>query len=142
MTDARGHLLTGRDGAGAVGHGWDSAALTPLPLVRGRAPRSGTEVVLPADLASGASVHLGDRIRVATATTRAAFTVTGIVATLPGRHLTREAPVFFRGDVARRISGLGDRADLIAVVLRPGADAHRRRDAHSQCIAVAAICGC
>ena len=37
--------------------------------------------------------------------------------------MTREAPIFFRSDVARRLSGTGDRADLIALLLAPGADA-------------------
>ena len=46
----------------------------------------------------------------------------GIAATRPGQRMTREAPVFFRDDVARRISGTGSRADLIALLLTPGAD--------------------
>ncbi len=44
-----------------------------------------------------ASIHVGDRIRIATATTRASFTVAGIAATRPGHRLTREAPDLLPG---------------------------------------------
>ena len=48
--------------------------------------------------------------------------VHGVGIAAPGGHDTsREAPVFFRDDVAARLSGTGGRADLIAVVLAPSA---------------------
>ena len=57
-------------------------------------------------------------------------------------RLTREAPIFFRGDVARRLSGTGDRADLIGVVARPGADAQRRRDSACATCSRSPACAC
>ena len=122
VIDRRGQLLTGTDRAPSVGHGWGSAALTPVALTSGHAPRESTQIVLAADLATRGSVQLGDRLRVVTATTRQGFTVVGTAAARAGHHSSREAAVFFRDDVATRLSGTGGRADLIGILLRPGAD--------------------
>jgi putative ABC transport system permease protein len=123
-----GRLLTGRDGSPSVGHGWSSAALTPFVLTRGHAPRSPTEIVLGAELARHGAVGLGSRIRVVTGGSHALFTVAGIAAAPAGIAISREAPVFFRDDVAARLSGTGDRADLIGVLLARGASEHAVAD--------------
>jgi putative ABC transport system permease protein len=123
VIDARGHVLTGRHGVAAVGHGWESAALTPFALASGHAPRSAGEIVVTGELAHRGSLRLGDHLRVVTATSRESVIVAGIATAPAAPRLTREAPIFFRSDVARRLSGTGDRADLIALLLEPGAAA-------------------
>ena len=122
VIDRDGRLLTGRDEAPPVGHGWASAELTPFVLTSGHLPRSSTETVLATDLAARGSVQLGDRVQVVTANTRSSFTVVGAAAASSGHRLSRESAVFFRDDVAARLSGSSDRADLIGVLLEPGAD--------------------
>ena len=120
LLDRRGRLLTGPDRVPAVGHGWDSAALTPFALRAGHAPRSPDELVLAGDLAARGPARLGDRLELLSASGRQSFTVAGIAATR--QRLSRESPVFFRDDVAARLSGGGERADLIGVLLKPGTD--------------------
>src|SRR4051812_20503339 len=71
VVDERGHLLTDAD----VGHGWSSAALTPLRLKSGHRPTRAADIVVDA-AASGAT--LGERLRVDTTAGRRTFTVVGI----------------------------------------------------------------
>src|SRR5262245_14700418 len=100
-------------GGSLTGHGWSSAALTPLHLVAGGPPRGSGDVVL--DAASGSRV--GDRVEVATAAGRRVFTVSGLVPA------SSQDAAFFRDDVARSLSGSGSRVDLVGLVAAPGVDA-------------------
>ena len=101
-----GRVVTGRDGSPSVGHGWASAALTPFALTSGHAPRSPAEIVL------------GGRLRRACGRSRSATAPRSrprLARPLHGRRhrsashrgarSSREAPVFFRDDVAARLSG-------------------------------------
>jgi putative ABC transport system permease protein len=108
----RSFAVTGADGASLTGHGWSSAALTPLHLVAGAPPRGAGDVVL--DAASGSGV--GDRVEVATAAGRRVFTVRGLVPA------SSQDAAFFRDDVAQTLSGSGSRADLVGLVAAPGVD--------------------
>src|SRR5262245_48887588 len=110
-------VVTGRGVLDTVGHGWASAAVTPYRLTDGHAPRAAGEVVVP--LAS--RFHAGDRVRVLTAEGSRWFAVSG----------TARGPapaVFFRDDVAATLSADARRADLLAVVTRPEADAEQVAD--------------
>ncbi len=103
------------------GHGWASAALQPLVLTGGRAPNAPGDVVVEEGLARAGAVRLGDRLRIATgASGPRRFTVVGIAAPDAGPMDT--PAVFFREDVARELSGTGERVELVGLTLRPGAD--------------------
>lgn len=103
------------------GHGWASAALQPLTLAAGHAPRQPGDVVAEEGLARAAAVRLGDRLRIATgASTPTGFTVVGIAAS--NSRPTEMPALFFREDVARELSGTGGRVELVGLTLRPGAD--------------------
>ena len=133
VVDPYGRLLRGSDDAPSVGHGWESAALTPYRLTSGHAPQGAGEVVLDAQLAADGSFHPGDQLRILTTTSAHTFTVAGIAAAPHDSDASREAAVFFRDDVAARLSGNGNRVDLIGILTQRGADpkvvAERVRDA-------------
>src|SRR5262245_17770763 len=112
VVDGHGRLLT-VDGDVPSGHGWRSAALTPLTLTSGRAPTAAGEVVVDASLAAEGDVRLGERLRVSGRSS----TVVGITTAAPDHP-----SVFVRDDVAAMLSGTGTRADLIGLLTEPGAD--------------------
>lgn len=84
----------------ALGHGWESAALTPFTLARGRAPRSDDEVVVDADFA-GATLQAGER----------AYRVVGVTA----QALPSQDTVFFTTREARRLAGRQGMVSAIGV---------------------------
>ena len=122
LIDSSGKLLTGSGDTPPVGHGWESAALAPIVLTRGRAPRGAREAVLISDLAERGGIELGDRVWIVTPTRRERFRVVGTAASPSGQSFTREAAVYFARGVAARLSGTVSRADLIGLLLEPGAD--------------------
>ena len=126
IVDPRGHRLGGAGGEHPDGHGWSSAALAGLVLAEGRVPRDRADVVLDAGLAGG--VHAGERVRITTASGVESFTVVGIAAPSPGHAPSSSPAVYFRDDVAARLSGTGDRVELIGIVARPGTNVHALAD--------------
>ena len=80
---------------------------TPFALTRGRAPRSPAEIVLDGRLSPRTrSISLGRPLQIATATARGQLHGRRHRAAPSDRRLpAREAPVFFRDDVAARLSG-------------------------------------
>jgi putative ABC transport system permease protein len=101
-------------GQRALGHAWDSAALTPYALTAGAAPGAGEIVVEPTS-----GLKPGDRVDVAARGETATFRVAG-VAGAP-RSSTQSA-VFFSAADAARLSGYPGKADVIGVFTEPGAD--------------------
>lgn len=110
--------------AGSIpGHGWASAALEPLVLAAGRAPRGLHDVVIEEQLAHTGPIHLGERLLIASGASRPRpFTVAGIAAPDTGRGSAGTPAVFFREDVARELSGTGGRVELVGLTLLPGAE--------------------
>ncbi|MET7642143.1 ABC transporter permease [Streptomyces sp. NPDC005426] len=107
-------------GASAVGRSWPSAALTGYELSGGRAPRSGSEVVVDAALADAGprvTLHVGGAAR--------QYTVSGVAA---GGHRGGAPAVFFTGTRLTELAGHPDTVDAIGVVAERGvsADALRR----------------
>ncbi|MEU7894578.1 FtsX-like permease family protein [Nonomuraea sp. NPDC049152] len=84
----------------ALGHGWESAALTPFTLARGRAPRSDDEVVVDANFA-GTTLQAGER----------AYRVIGVTA----QALPSQDTVFFTTREARRLAGRQGMVSAIGV---------------------------
>ena len=95
---------------GAVGHAWDSAALTPYTLT-GTAPASG-EVVVDAEFARANNLAIGARLPVAAHGTAAEYRVTGI-ATAP--QPMRDGALFFSQSDAERLAGHPGRVDAVGV---------------------------
>jgi putative ABC transport system permease protein len=120
--DRHARILKGENGSASVGHGWESAALTPYLLQSGHAPTRAGDVVVDAHLATTGGLHVGDRLRILTIGGPATFRVAGIARTPPSQRLPEQAAVFFRSDQAARLSGAADRVDLLGIITRPGAD--------------------
>ncbi|MEU6407457.1 FtsX-like permease family protein [Microbispora sp. NPDC046933] len=77
----------------ALGHGWESAGLTPFTIARGRPPRESGEVVV--DARSGLSVGSALRVR------GEAYRIVGVTA----QALPSQDTVFFSTAEARRLAG-------------------------------------
>lgn len=122
VVDRQGHRLESDEGQHPTGHGWGSAALTPLVVTAGHEPRTAEDVVLGASLAARGPVQLGDPLQIRTSFGAGRFTVAGIASPPPGRAPSLTPAVYFRDDVAARLSGTGTSVDLIGVVVRPGAE--------------------
>src|SRR5436190_4301109 len=127
--DRHGRLIKGENGALPLGHGWESAQLTPYVLTSGHGPTRRSEVVVDEWVASRGAVHVGQRLRVLTAAGAETFTVAGIAGHTRVQQLPEQAAVFFRTDVAARLAGGGGRVDLLGILTRRGADTGRVADA-------------
>ncbi|MGW2477824.1 FtsX-like permease family protein [Streptomyces sp. NPDC001665] len=84
-------------GREALGHGWDSAVLTPFTLAAGRAPKADDEVV--ADAASG--LHVGSRLKAQTPAGPGSYRVVGVTR----QHLSSQSTLFFSPARAARLAG-------------------------------------
>ncbi|MEU4419653.1 FtsX-like permease family protein [Actinoplanes sp. NPDC024001] len=120
-------VLTG-EGAPALGHGWQSAALAPFTMTAGRAPAGPEEVALDAALAERAGVTVGGSVRLAVGSHASTYRVSGI-AGLPGGETGRQSALFFTDDRARELTGRPDRVDTIGVLAAPGAGGAQLADA-------------
>ena len=120
--DRHGRILKGENGSPSVGHGWESAVLTPYLLTGGRAPTHASDVVVDAHLATAGALQVGDRLRILTTGGPATFRISGIAGTRRSRRLPEQAAIFFRTDAAARMSGHAARVDLLGIITRPGAD--------------------
>jgi putative ABC transport system permease protein len=127
VVDRRGRLLKGENGAPPIGHGWESAALTPYVLTSGHPPVRRSDVVVDARLASRGALQVGEQLHILTTAGRSTYTVSGIAGAAPS--LPQQAAVFFRADVAADLLDAGGRVDLLGVITRPGADPARVADA-------------
>ncbi|MFJ8596412.1 FtsX-like permease family protein [Streptomyces sp. NPDC093598] len=102
----------GDDGRKALGHGWNSASLTPFTLADGRAPKAADEVVV--DAASGQRV--GGRLKAVTPAGPASYTVVGVTA----QHLSSQRTVFFSPAQAERLAGRPGQVTAIGVFPNDG----------------------
>jgi len=101
-----GKVVPGPDGTPSWGHPWNSAPLTPFTLVAGRAPMAPDELVIDADLARRAGLHLGSVVTVEATVGPASYRLVGIAA--PGRNsggLSSQSTLFFSSAQAHRLAG-------------------------------------
>ncbi len=101
-------------GRPALGHAWDSAALTPYALTAGAAPAAGEVVV-----ESTSGLKPGDSVEIAARGDLDGFRVSGVAG---APRSISQAAVFFSGADAARLSGHPGKADVIGVFTKPGAD--------------------
>ncbi|RFU40702.1 ABC transporter permease, partial [Actinomadura logoneensis] len=90
------------------GHGWDSAALGPVALARGRAPQAPDEVVLPAS----AGTAVGGTVRLQADGPPTPYRVTGLVGSGSG--------AYFAAGTAAALSGHPGQAVALGVLADPG----------------------
>src|SRR3954465_8300577 len=98
--DAGGRHLDAPHADRLVGHGWDSAALTPFRLAAGRAPGGPRDVVADARLGPRVGAVLG----IVTPSGGARYRVSGL-ADSAGAGDESQAAVFFAPAVAAKLSG-------------------------------------
>src|SRR3954470_11872994 len=101
-----------------VGHGWDSAALTPYRLTGGRPPSGRNDVVADVRLAT----RVGALLRVVTPAGDARYRVSGL-ADAGGVGDESQAAVFFTPAVAAALSGAPGRVNAVGVIAEPGTSA-------------------
>ncbi|GAA4619817.1 FtsX-like permease family protein [Actinoallomurus vinaceus] len=95
----------------SLGHGWESAALTPFTLAAGRAPSAADEVVIDAATARTARLHVGSRVPVTSAVSTGARRVVGVTR----EALPHQTAIFFSTDEARRLAGRSGAVSAIGV---------------------------
>src|SRR3954452_24068416 len=98
-----------------IGHGWESAALTPYGLTDAGAPRGPRDVV--ADVRLGTRV--GATLRIVTPAGDARYRVSGL-ADARGAGDERQAAVFFAPAVAAALAGAPGQVNAIGVIAEPG----------------------
>src|SRR4051812_18675008 len=116
--DADGRHLSAERADRLVGHGWDSAALTPYRLTAGRAPSGPRDVV--ADVRLG--THVGAAVRIVSPTADARYRVSGL-ADARGAGDESQAALFFPRAVAAALSGAPGRVNAVGVLAEPGTSA-------------------
>ncbi|WP_309030180.1 ABC transporter permease [Streptomyces alfalfae] len=118
-----GRLVRPAVGNRSLGHGWDSARLTPFRLREGTPPKGPGDVVVDAAAAARGRIHVGDRVRVYTsAEGRGAYRVSGVAAP-PHAALTKDqVALFFDAATAGRLAPPGGDVHAIAVTTDAGAD--------------------
>ena len=128
--DRHGRILKGENGSPSVGHGWESSALAPYLLTSGHAPVASvrTSSSTRTSRRQGA-LHVGDRLRILTSRAGDVHDHRDRRTTARRTICPSKARVFFRTDEAARLSGSGDRVDLLGIITRPGADPAKVADA-------------
>src|SRR4051794_2242914 len=116
--DGRGRRVAGGPADRLIGHGWDSAALTPYHLTTGRPPGGPRDVV--ADVRMGTRV--GATLRIVTPTGGSHYRVSG-PADAHGAGDASQAAVFFTPAIAASLSGAPGEIDAVGVTAEPGTSA-------------------
>src|SRR4051812_8674155 len=116
--DDRGQPVQAERADQLIGHGWDSAALTPYHLTDGRAPSGPRDVV--ADVRLGTRV--GATLRIVAPAGDARYRVSGL-ADAHGAGDASQAALFFTDAAAARLSGAPGRVNAVGVIARPGTSA-------------------
>jgi putative ABC transport system permease protein len=93
-----------------------SKNLLPFVVTSGRAPIADGEVAIGVSTARAAGVHVGDRVRLSVdVTTPRLARVVGFVEPTTGGDLTGASDAFASASWLQRVTGIGDRWDLIEV---------------------------
>lgn len=115
-----GQPVPGPGGGPSWGHPWDSAALTPFTLRAGRAPVASDELVVDADLARRAGLHVGSVVTVQATAAPASYRVVGIAAAGKNQDgLGSQSALFFSAAEARRLAGHPGQVTAIGVLPEP-----------------------
>ncbi|GAA1880796.1 ABC transporter permease [Streptantibioticus ferralitis] len=114
LVDAHGRVVPAGDPQ-AAGHGWSSTQLLAAARIRGHAPSGSGEIAVASATAAAAGVKVGDRVQVVVnARPAAGYRISAVVD-------ATGAGILFADTTAVRLSGRGDRVDLIGLRTAPGA---------------------
>src|SRR4051812_37761871 len=113
--DAGGRHLDAVHADRLVGHGWDSAALTPFRLAAGRAPAGPRDVIADARLGT----RVGAVLRIVTPNGDTRYRVSGL-ADSAGAGDQSQTAVFFAPAAAAKLSGAAGRVNAVGVVAERG----------------------
>ncbi len=116
--DAQGQHVEAERADRLIGHGWDSAALTPYHLTTGREPSGPRDVV--ADVRLG--MRVGAMLRIVAPAGDARYRVSGL-ADARGAGDESQAAVFFPSAVAAALSGAPGRVNAVGVIAEHGTSA-------------------
>src|SRR3954447_5905131 len=116
--DAQGHHVAAGPADRLVGHGWDSAALTPYRLTAGGPPGGPSDVV--ADVRTGTRV--GAALRIVTPAGGSRYRVSGL-ADAHGAGDASQAAMFFTSARAASLSGAPGKVNAVGVTADPGTSA-------------------
>jgi putative ABC transport system permease protein len=106
-----------------VGRDWSATAIAAPgadPLVAGRAPAGGDEVVLEGTTARAAGLDIGDAVRLTAPTGTATYRISGLATSGLAPDRSGAATAWLGDGTAGRLAGHPGRADAIAVFPRPG----------------------
>ncbi|MFD8495599.1 FtsX-like permease family protein [Amycolatopsis sp. NPDC059657] len=101
-------------GAPLLGHGWDSAQLTPFELKSGQAPQRPNEIVVD----QRAGLKVGDSVDVQVNDAPVRYQVSGVAE--PAAGFAKQSAVFFTPDRATELAATGGRVDAFGVLATPG----------------------
>jgi putative ABC transport system permease protein len=113
--DAHDRRLVAAHADRLIGHGWDSAALTPYHMIAGRPPTGPRDIVADARLGT----RVGATLLVATPAGDARYRVTGL-ADARGAGDESQAAVFFAPHVADELAGAPGEVNVIGVLAEQG----------------------
>src|SRR3954454_23271271 len=116
--DGQGRHVAGGPADRLIGHGWDSAALTPYHLTTGRPPGGPRDVV--ADVRMGTRV--GATLRIVTPAGGSRYRVSGL-ADAHGAGDASQAALFFTPATAATLSGAPGKVNAIGVTAERGTSA-------------------
>jgi putative ABC transport system permease protein len=103
--------LPGGPTSDSFGHGWESAALSTLTLVSGRAPAAPDEVVLDASTAAKTHLHVGSTAPLRTESGTMPVRVVGVTS----QGFASQAAIYFDTAEARTLAGHDGLVDAIGV---------------------------
>lgn len=106
-------------GAPVLGHGWDSAQLTPFTLKSGQEPRNPNEIVLDDAVAERSGLGVGDSVDLQVNDAPVPYRVTGI-AEPSGGAFAKQSAVFFTAARATELAATGGRVDSFGVLAAAG----------------------
>jgi putative ABC transport system permease protein len=111
----------GAQGPPALGFSWsDDAALNPLRITSGAAPRAPEDVVIDKTTADSENFSIGDRVRIITASGSAEYRLVGIVAFGEQNNLAGATLTAFTPATAQRVLDSKDRFLTVSATADPG----------------------
>ena len=121
--------VIGGVGPPTIGVNWTDQATSVIELREGRPPEGPDDVVVDAGTAQGASLTVGDRVRVLFEGPPAEFTIVGIVGFGDADNLAGATLAVFDTETAQRVLGKEGEFDTISITAAEGSSSAELRTA-------------
>lgn len=121
--------VIGGVGPPTIGVNWNDQATSVIELREGRPPEGPDDVVVDAGTAKGASLAVGDRVRVLFEGPPGEFTIVGIVGFGDADNLAGATLAVFDTDTAQRVLGKEGKYDTISITAAEGLSSAELRTA-------------